>query len=110
MELNNSFQEPMEAETDEECFPSNPALDFDTSHSDREEASLIDQFFYSGPCCKLGPKGTPCWKQFDCETLKHARLQIQGLEKSELDIAVLATIRAASSATFHVLLYSTNLI
>ena len=49
--INNSSQtqEPMEAETDEECVPSNPALDFDTSHSDREEAALIDRFFYSGP-------------------------------------------------------------
>ena len=36
--INNSSQEPMEAETDEECVPSNPALDFDTSHTDREEA------------------------------------------------------------------------
>ena len=61
----------MEAETYEECVPSNPALDFDTSHSEREETALIDWFFYSGPCCKLGPKGTPCWKQFYCETLKH---------------------------------------
>ena len=60
--INNSSQEPMEAETDEECVPNNPALDFDTSHSDREEAALIDWFFYNEPCCKLGPKGTPCWK------------------------------------------------
>ena len=96
--INNSSQEPIEAETDEEWVPNNPALDFDTSHSDREEAALIDRFFYSGPCCKLGPKGTPCWKQFDCEKLKHARLQSLGLEKSELDVAVLATICAASSA------------
>ena len=36
--INNSSQEPLEAETDEECVPSNPALDFDTSHTDREEA------------------------------------------------------------------------
>ena len=36
--INNSFQEQLEAETDEECVPSNPALDFDTSHTDREEA------------------------------------------------------------------------
>ena len=43
--------------------------------------------------------GTPCWKQFDCETLKHARLQSQGLEKSELDVAVLATICTGSSVT-----------
>ena len=33
-----SSQEPLEAETDEECVPSNLALDFDTSHTDREEA------------------------------------------------------------------------
>ena len=36
--INNSSQEPLEAETDEECVPSNLALDFDTSHTDREEA------------------------------------------------------------------------
>ena len=36
--IKNSSQEPLEAETDEECVPSNPALDFDTSHTDREEA------------------------------------------------------------------------
>ena len=35
--INNSSQEPLEAETDEECVPSNPALDFDTIHTDREE-------------------------------------------------------------------------
>ena len=39
--INNSYQEPMEAETDEECVPSNAALDFDTSHFDREEAAHI---------------------------------------------------------------------
>ena len=36
--INNSSQELLEAETDEECVPSNSALDFDTSHTDREEA------------------------------------------------------------------------
>ena len=36
--INKSSKEPMEAETDEECVPSNPALDFDTSHTYREEA------------------------------------------------------------------------
>ena len=36
--INNSSQEPLEAETDEECVRSNLALDFDTSHTDREEA------------------------------------------------------------------------
>ena len=36
--INNSSQEPLEAETDEEYVPSNPALDFDTSHTDGEEA------------------------------------------------------------------------
>ena len=80
----------MEAETDEECVPSNPALHFYTSHSDREEAALIDRFFSSGPCCKLGLK-VPLAGNNLTETLKHARLQSQGLEKSELDIAVLAT-------------------
>ena len=68
----------MEAETNEECVLSNPALDFDTTHSDREEAALIDWFFYSGPCCKLGPKGTPCWKQFDYETLKMLDYKARG--------------------------------
>ena len=43
--INNSSQEPMEAETDEGCVPSNPALDFDTSHSDREEAALIERYY-----------------------------------------------------------------
>ena len=36
--ITNCSQEPLEAETDEEYVPSNPALDFDTSHTDREEA------------------------------------------------------------------------
>ena len=36
--INNSSQEPLEAETDDKCVPSNPALDFDTSHTDTEEA------------------------------------------------------------------------
>ena len=36
--INNSSQEPLEAETDAECVPSNLALDFDTSQTDREEA------------------------------------------------------------------------
>ena len=35
--INNGSQEPLEAETDEEYVPSNPALDFDTSHTDRKE-------------------------------------------------------------------------
>ena len=39
--INNSSQEPLEAEIDEDCVPSNPALDFNTSHTDREEASSV---------------------------------------------------------------------
>ena len=39
--INNSSQEPLEAETDEECVPSNPALDFNTSCTDREVAVKV---------------------------------------------------------------------
>ena len=49
---NNSSQEPLEAETDEECVPSNPALDFDTSHTDREEA-VKESSLSSRACLRL---------------------------------------------------------
>ena len=47
--INNSSQEPMEAETDEECIPSNPPLDFDTRKRLRRNHQYVHVRIYELP-------------------------------------------------------------
>ena len=93
--LDYNFQADSESGDDsgnsDDETPVSVPVSFEASCHDSEEAALIEKFFHSGPCCKLGPRGTPCVQQFDCEDLKQARLDNQALEKSDLDIAILAT-------------------
>ena len=70
-------------------------VDVEPSVCDSDEQKIIDLFLGDRPpCCSLGPKGTPCWKQFPAEMLTKARKESLDLDKKELDIAVLATLRA----------------
>lgn len=69
------------------------AVELDNSIEDREESELIKKFF-SENCCKLGSKQSPCYQQFSKEKLVSARQECLELNHDELDIAILAQIRA----------------
>ena len=59
-------------------------MGLDASVVDSEEKAASDAFFSEeNLCCKLGPKQSACWKQFSHDTIK-----------SELDMSVMATLRA----------------
>ena len=70
-------------------------MDLDASVVDSEEKAASDAFFSEeNLCCKLGPKQSACWKQFSHDTIVHARQESMDLKKSELDMSVMATLRA----------------
>ena len=72
--INDDFGGTVETENGDsnaQALPSQSAfVDFETRQEDDTETDVIAHFFNKEPCCKLGPKNSPCWKQFDCETLK----------------------------------------
>ena len=73
-------------------------MDLDMSVEDREEESLVREYF-GNPCCSLGPKKGPCWTHAGKERFLLARQESLDLEKKELDLVVLANLRASRSLT-----------
>ena len=72
-------------------------MDLDASVVDSEEKAASAAFFSEANLiCKLhvGPKQSACWKQFSHDTIVRARQESMDLEKSELDMSVMATLRA----------------
>ena len=55
--------------------------------------------FDGSPCCALGPKKGPCWIRGGREKFVQARQESLDLEKKEVDLIVLATLRAFRSFT-----------
>lgn len=72
--------------------------DLDRSVEDRDEEALVHGFFEE-PCCMLGPNNNACWNHAGRQRLLKARQECQDLEKKELDLAVLATLRVSRSVT-----------
>ena len=50
-------------------------------------------------CCSLGPKKSACWKQFQRKFLIDARRDSVQLQRQELDLVVLASLRAMRSSS-----------
>ena len=61
----------------------------DMSTSDQSEAERVEEFFSESCGCKLGPKNTPCPSAL-CKELGVTRNDCIQLERSELDLVVLA--------------------
>lgn len=73
------------------------SVDLDRSVEDREEEVIVCQYFEGSPCCALGRDKGPCWTLAGREKFLHARQESMDLEKKELDLAVLAALRAFRS-------------
>ena len=73
--------------------------DLDRNVEDREEEAIVRRYFDGNPCCSLGPKKSACWSRVGQERLLAARQESMDLEKKDLDMAVLATLRATRAFT-----------
>ena len=80
---------------DEPCT----SVDLDRSIEDRKEEAIISEYFDGNPCCSLGPNKSACWTRIVRERLLAARQESMDLEKKDLDMAVLATLRATRMLT-----------
>ena len=72
--------------------------DLDKSVEDREEETVVHEYFDGSPCCTLGPNKSACWTRAGRERFLLARQESLDLEKKDLDLVVLGTLRA--SCTF----------
>ena len=61
------------------------------------EEVVVHEYFNGSPCCALGSKKAPCWACAGKERFLHARQESLDLEKKELDLVVLVTLRASRS-------------
>ena len=75
------------------------SVDLERNVEDREEEAIVREYFDGSPCCALGPKKGPCWIHPGLEKFLQARQESLDLEKKELDLVVLATLRAYRSLT-----------
>ena len=62
---------------------------------DREEEVIVCEYFDGSPCCALGPNKGPCWTCIGQGRILHAKQETLDLEKKELDVVVLAILRAS---------------
>ena len=75
------------------------SVDLDRSMEDREEEAIVREYFDTTPCCTLGPNKSACWTRAGRERFLLARQESMDLEKKELDLVVLATLRATRAFT-----------
>ena len=78
-----------------EASATSSSVDLDLSVEDMEEEALLKNFFEGDPCCSLGTNKTPCWSYYGRDSFEAARQDSLELDKSELDIAVLAQLRSS---------------
>lgn len=75
------------------------SVDLDRSVEDQKEEAIVREYFDGSPCCSLGPNKSACWTLFGRERLLAARQESMDLDKKDLDMAVLATLRATRTLT-----------
>ena len=68
--------------------------DLRVSFEDKEEEDAITKFITETCCCTLGPKKTPCSKQFSLETITLIRNNDLQMTSSELELVVMAQLYA----------------
>ena len=84
-------------DADDTADSASASVNLDRSVEDRAEEVVVHEYFNGSPCCALGSKKGPCWTRAGKERFLHARQESLDLEKKELDLVVLATLRASRS-------------
>ena len=103
LEVDSGSDELEEPDNLEQAQPATGSADFTSQDTvekaTQEEDKKIDTFIYKSCGCQLGLKNTPCSGLFTKEQLLDQRLVCLALEKSELDMVVLAQLQAFSNDT-----------
>lgn len=69
-------------------------VSIESSYEDVRESSIVDSFITKTCGCKYGPGSTPCTAFLNRATIEKHRADNMELSKDELDLVVLAQIRA----------------
>ena len=69
-------------------------VDLERSREDALEVESVETFIKSTCGCKLGPKSSPCCTVFTKEAIERYRAESLELSRDELDIVILAQLRA----------------
>lgn len=72
-------------------------IDVETSLEDTSERESVETFITSTCGCKIGPKSSPCSSVLSRDTIVKYRMESLELTRDELDLVVLAQIRACRS-------------
>ena len=96
MNEESSRHQNEQGDADDTAGGASASGELDRSVEDREEV-IVREYFNGSPCCALGPNKGPCWTHAGRGRLLYARQESLNLEKKELDLVVLATLRASRS-------------
>ena len=83
-------------------------MSIDDSMDDIHETEIVERFMNNSCWCKTGPKGSPCSSGLTEVTIKRCRAENFELSRDELDLVILAQLRACQILSLHFVYLTTR--